>query len=263
MNAASPLARVTTEIKSRPSMMLIMGPPGIGKTTLAGWIENVVAQPFGREDSWSLLKQSGAIPADLPVLPRANSWQELMTNLEALRTEDHPYKAIAIDTATCAETLCHEEVTNAVYGGSWEQFMAYHRGFDIAASEYWDGYFLDKLDALRDEKGMSIILLGHTKVAPFKNPTGEDFDRYTPCLHKKNAAFLIQRCDTVLFATWYTEVEDGKGKGGKSRVLHTEHRPGFDAKNRMNLPESIDMGNSGQEAWTNLKTAIKEARTDA
>jgi len=261
VNAASPLARVTTEIKSRPSAIFIMGPPGIGKSTIAGWIENIIVQPFGREDTWSLLKQSSAVPKDLPVLPRATNWLELMTNLEALRSEDHSYKAIAIDTATCAEVLCHEEVTASQYGGSWEQFMAYHRGYEIALAEW--SYLLDKLDALRDEKKMSIIILGHTKVAPFKNPEGEDYDRFQPDLHKKTAAALTRWADAVLFANYYTEVEDGKGKGGKSRVLQTQWCPAFEAKNRLGLPEVIDMGNSGQEAWTNLKTAIKEARTDA
>ena len=82
----SVLDRVTTEIVARPSAMLIMGPPGIGKSTLAGNIPNIIVQPFGQEDTWSLLKQSSAVPVDLPVLPRATKWLDLMINLEALRT---------------------------------------------------------------------------------------------------------------------------------------------------------------------------------
>ena len=73
----SVLDRVTTEIVARPSAMLIMGPPGIGKSTLAGNIPNIIVQPFGQEDTWSLLKQSSAVPVDLPVLPRATKWLDL------------------------------------------------------------------------------------------------------------------------------------------------------------------------------------------
>ena len=256
----SVLEKITTEVASRPSAMFIMGPPGIGKSTLAGNIPGIVVQPFGREDTWSLLKQAGAVPTDLPVLPRATKWLDLMMNLNALATEEHAYKGIAIDTATCAESLCHEHVTDSQFGGSWDSFMAYHKGYEIAANSDWTD-LLDKLDALRD-KGMSVVLLGHTRVAPFKNPEGEDYDRFQPDLHKKTAAALTRWADAVLFANYYTEVEDGKGKGGKSRVLYTEYRPAFDAKNRLGLPPVLDMGSNGTEAWANLVGAIKEARSN-
>ena len=57
-------------------------------------------------------------------------------------------------------------------------------------------------------------------------------------------------------------MEDGKGKGGKSRVLYTEYSPAFDAKNRLGLPPVLDMGSNGTEAWANLVGAIKEARSN-
>ena len=129
--------------------------------------------------------------------------------------------------------------------------MAYHKGYEIAANSDWTD-LLDKLDALRD-KGMSVVLLGHTRVAPFKNPEGEDYDRFQPDLHKKTAAALTRWADAVLFANYYTEVEDGKGKGGS---------PAFDAKNRVGLPPVLDMGSNGTEAWANLVGAIKEARSN-
>ena len=256
----SVLEKITTEVASRPSAMFIMGPPGIGKSTLAGNIPGIVVQPFGREDTWSLLKQAGAVPADLPVLPRATKWLDLMMNLNALASEEHAYKGVAIDTATCAESLCHEHVTDSQFGGSWDSFMAYHKGYEIAANSDWVD-LLDKLDACRD-RGMSVVLLGHTRVAPFKNPEGEDYDRFQPDLHKKTAAALTRWADAVLFANYYTEVEDGKGKGGKSRVLYTEYSPAFAAKNRLGLPPVLDMGSNGTEAWSILVGAIKEARSN-
>ena len=80
-----------------------------------------------------------------------------MMNLNALATEEHTYKGIAIDTATCAESLCHEHVTDSQFGGSWDAFMAYHKGYEIAANSDWVD-LLDKLDACRD-RGMSVVLL--------------------------------------------------------------------------------------------------------
>ena len=66
----------------------------------------------------------------------------------------------------------------------------------------------------------------------------------------------------VLFLKYDTEVErDRFGKvkafGGQQRVMHTEYRAGYEAKNRHGLPTEIPMGDSGAEAWANLREAMK------
>jgi len=47
---------------------------------------------------------------------------------------------------------------------------------------------------------------------------------------------------------------------GQNRILYTQNAGAYDAKNRLGLPLEIDMGNSPQESWLALKTAIIAAR---
>ncbi len=67
----------------------------------------------------------------------------------------------------------------------------------------------------------------------------------------------------MLFADYHTEViEEGnrkKGRGGTRRVFYTTHTATYEAKNRHGLPEEIEMGESGKEAWNNFITAVKAA----
>jgi len=47
---------------------------------------------------------------------------------------------------------------------------------------------------------------------------------------------------------------------GQNRILYTQNAGAYDAKNRLGLEPEIDMGDSPQEAWLALKTAIIAAR---
>jgi hypothetical protein len=112
---------------------------------------------------------------------------------------------------------------------------------------------------------MGVLALCHSKIAPFKNPEGPDYDRFTPDLHPKTWGLTHRWADYVLFLNFETHVDAGrsprpKGKGGTRRVLYTARTAAFDAKNRHGLPEQIDGGNSAAEAWANLAAAMKAAR---
>jgi hypothetical protein len=261
------LKNVRTEAEKRPPVIVVVGPSGVGKSSLAGNIPNAIVLPFSEEDTWGLLKASGSVPANLPSLPKANSWSDMMGMLEELHEEDHNYKALVVDTISCAEGVCHQMVCDREYGGDWgeEGFSAYKRGYEVALSDW--RLFINACDRLRDDKGMTIILLGHTKIAPYKNPIGADYDRFIVDVHHKTWGLTSRWVDAVLFYNYWIEVDESgsrpKGKGGHARVIHTQHSAAFDAKNRFGLPSEIEGGDSGEEAWHNLRQAIVEARGGA
>jgi len=260
------LEGITRKASKRPTALVIMGQPGVGKTTLGAWVPGGLMMPFKRENSYDILKASGSIPKDLPVLPPVETWQGFLEVVEELKTQKHDHKALVIDTLSCLETLCHEYVCNKEFGGDWGErgFASYQRGYDISLSEWRE--MLDRLDDLRDEKGMTIVFLEHVQIRPFKDPEGSDYDRYQSACHRKTWQFTHQWADACLYYKFYIEVqEDGgrmKAKGGKTRILCTEPDPAYDAKNRMNLPREIEGGASGEEAWSNLTEAILEAREE-
>lgn len=263
------LAEVTTKAKPLPTAAVLYGVPGIGKTSLAAQIPGVVFLVDRWEDGLNTLKAAGLVPESVPQLPPIHAWQEALDALEALATEDHPYRALAVDALGGFERLCHEEVCRREFGGEWGErgFMGYMRGYETALADWRQ--FLALLDRLRREKRMSIMLLGHAKIAPFKNPEGPDYDRWQIDIHHKTWSLTHKWVDMVLFANYevvFTSTEErrgkGKAKGGQRRVIYTEYTPAFDAKNRHGLPPEIDMGSSPAEAWANVSAHLKLKKGD-
>lgn len=257
------LTKATTSPSERPAALVIAGPPGVGKSSLAGNIPGAIAMPFSGEDTWSQLKAIGSVPKDLVVLPPISSYADMLAVINELATETHDYKALIVDTMNVAEKLCHAHVCNRDYKGDMGKngFQSYMGGYETAATEW--RVLLNSLDKLRD-KQMRLILLAHTKVKAFKNPLGPDYDRYVVDVHEKTWGVTHGWADAVLFCNYYVAVDESgnrpKGKGGDTRLIHTTYSAAYDGKNRYNLPAEIDMGNSGSEAWGNLVNAIKKGR---
>jgi hypothetical protein len=110
--------------------------------------------------------------------------------------------------------------------------------------------FVDGLNALRDERNMTVIMLAHSEIKRFDSPEHEPYDRYQPKLHARASALMQEHVDAVLFANYrISTVKSDVGfskkvtraVGGGDRILHTQERPALLAKNRYNLPESIPL----------------------
>lgn len=248
--------------------MILYGVPGIGKTSFAAECPGIVFLTDSTERGIDTLKEAHLVRDDLPVLPPVSSWADVLDALDALRLGDHSYKALAIDALGGFERLCHEEVCRRDYSNEWGDrgFGSYQKGYESSLADW--RLFINALDALRDEKQMSIILLGHAKISPFKNPSGPDFDRYNVDVHHKTWALTHKWADLVLFANYELNFsakeqndKKAKAKGGKVRILYTEHEAAFDAKNRHSLPAEIEMGNNSSEAWSNFVSAMKAGQT--
>lgn len=257
------LTRIQKASATRPNIIVLHGQEGVGKTSFAANAPGVV---FGMAPGEAgLLTLIGMNRVDeTPYLPEWASWGDVMESLDELHRGDHDFRTLAIDTANGVERLCHEHVCATQYGGDWSKkgFLNFQEGFEASVAEW--RIFQAKLDAIRRDRGMSVILLVHTKVAAFRNPEGSDFDRYVPDMHAKTWSSLHKFADMILFAKFETAVvEDGsrkKGVGGEQRTLHTEKRAAWDAKNRHGLPEDIDMSDQASEAWSNFINALKEAK---
>lgn len=247
--------------------MVVIGPPGVGKTSFGAAAPKPVFLIDNQEDGISTLKQSKLVAADIPVMPPVSTWNDAQDALTQLATGEHDFKTLVIDTLGGFERLCHEHICREEFKGVWGEkgFASYAKGYEVSLPPWRE--FLNRLDRLRSDKGMLIIALAHSLVRPFKNPEGEDYDRYIADMHHKTWSVTHKWADMVLFANYHVEVEkEGgrhKGKGGQLRFFNTEHHAAYDAKNRHGLPPAIPMGDSGTEAWSNLVTEIKAARKDS
>lgn len=229
----------------RPPRILIYGPHGIGKNTFA----SAAPKPV-------LINIEDGQPDGLgvPSFPRATSFADLMDAVTVLYNEEHDYQTLIIDSLDWAETLFHQEAirrnNEANPNKPWATIedAGYGKGYILALDPLRE--LLEGTNALRNDKGMAIIFTAHAEVRRFDSPEVEPFDRYQIKLHKQAGALVQEHVDMVLFAnfkTSTTKAEVGgkktvtRGVGGGHRVIYTEERPAFLAKNRHRLPPELPL----------------------
>lgn len=222
-----------------PRRIIVEGVHGIGKTTWAASAPKPVLIPT----------EEGANDVDVPKFPKASTFEEVMTHLHSIYEDKHSYQTLIIDSVDWLEKLIFDQVCehHEKKVSSIEE-IGYAKGY-IFALQYWRR-FMEALDAIRSERGMTIILIAHTQIVRFEDPETATYDRYAPALHKHAANLLTQWADEVLFACYKTIVrqsDEGFGKkknrgiGTGERVLYTTERPGHVAKNRLGLPDELPM----------------------
>lgn len=226
------LAAVTRGKVARPARVLLYGVEGIGKSTFAA---NAPSPIFlGTED--------GTAQLDVARFPEPHRWEDFYEAVKTLETDEHAFRTLVIDTLDWAEPLCWDAVCRDS-GKKHIEDLGYGKGY-VSAVDKWRG-LLARLDGLRSRKGMHVVLLAHSLVKNFKNPEGDDFDRYQLKLHEKSAGLIKEWADAVLFSNHETLTETKgqrtRGVSTGARLLYTERRAAFDAKNRYDLPPELPL----------------------
>jgi hypothetical protein len=221
---------------------------GIGKTTMAcSAPEPILVQT-----------EDGASDIDVAKFPLCEGYADFKNQILALISEDHDYKNLIIDSVDWLESLVCEHIVNE-WNVSNDQVSSiseipYGKGSGMLESEFHS--IIKALDGLRRNKGMGIILIAHSQIQRFESPETEPYDRFTPALNKKVSPIIREWVDELLFLNYkISTVEAGdnfgkkkyKGIGGTQRVMHTSERPSHMAKNRKNLPETLELS---PEYWS-------------
>lgn len=258
------LSDINTKAKNLPSRVIVHGVPGIGKSSFPAFAPKPVYIMSRLETGIESLKDSDMVPEHVGVFPECQAWSQVLECVELLNREEHEFQTLVLDTINGLERMCHEHVCVRDYNDRFAAFTAYQAGYKVALNDWRQ--LLSALDRLREVKRMGVVLLAHTKVKPFKNPEGLDYDRYTPDLNDETWSVTHGWADMVLFANYDVQAKKehgqsrAKGAGGMARFLYTTRMPAWDAKHRHGLPELISMGGSGKEAWANFVTALREGR---
>ncbi len=247
-----------------PSRVIFHGLEGVGKTSLFAYSTKPIFAMTRGETGLLTLIDNGLIPPT-DHFNEIGTWADLLSVVRYLIEEDRPTnRTFVLDTLNGAERLCFEHVTRTMFQGDWEKFTSYGKGPDVAQGEWL--LFLGLLDKLRAVRRMSLALLTHTRVKTFKNPEGDDYDRYVPDMHEKTWGLSLKWADIVLFGSFETFAKKNrgelkaKGTGGQNRILYTTRTAAWDAKNRCNLPPEIVLGQSAQEGWESFLQAVKQGR---
>jgi len=231
------LEQVRTGRRPSPRRVLLYGTQGIGKSTFAACAPKPVF----------IQTEDGLGEIDCDKFPVATRFDHVMKSLEALYTDEHPYRTVVVDSLDWLERLIWEEVCQEKAVGSIED-IGYAKGY-VFSLTYWKT-FLEGLSALRSDKGMTIVLIAHARIERFDNPETDPYDRYTPRLHRLASQMIMEWCDEVLFASYKVHTKQTKegfdrtrtqGIGTGERIIRTAERPAHVAKNRLNLPDELPL----------------------
>lgn len=215
----------------RPQKVVIYGPEGVGKSTLAGRMPDPVF----------LDTEGGTHHLDVARFDSASTWEDIIGAVATLAGPDHSFRTLVIDTADWLEKRLAEHLCRKSGKESIEEF-GYGKGWILLAEEF--ARFLGSLERLI-ARGIHIVFLAHATVRKFEAPDQVGgYDRFELKLSKQVAPLIKEWADVVIFATYVTrtvEKDSGKlrGVGGKERVLFANHAAAYDAKNRHGLPDKL------------------------
>jgi len=246
----------------QPPRIILNAVEGWGKTTMGTYAPNPAILMATGETGYTTLLGAGLVPnVDAAHIA---TWEELLAMLDHVGGHD----TVVLDALGGFERLCHVNVCDRDFNGDWGErgFASYKRGYEVAVNEWLK--LLVKLDQLRSE-GITILILSHCKIKTFKNPLGADYDRYVSDVHDKTWAATAKWGDAVLFGNFYSVVDTerggkpealkkGKGIGGTERIVYTERRDAFDAKNRYGMENEIDIPNDPSKSWNTIYTQIRK-----
>jgi len=218
-----------------PRRTLVYGVHGVGKSTFGSMAEKPVF----------IQTEDGLGNIECERFPLAGQYADVVAALSELYTEQHEYRTVVVDSLDWLERLIWADVCKKRGIESIED-VGYGKGYVFALTNWRE--VLAGLDALRNDRGMGVILIAHAQIERFANPETDTYDRYSPRLHKQASAFVQEWADEVLFATYsiHTKATDEgfgrkrvQGIGTGERIIRTSERPAHVAKNRLSLPDEI------------------------
>jgi hypothetical protein len=227
----------------KPPRIFVYGVEGIGKTTFAA----------GASEPIFLQSEDGQGSLDIARFPMVETIDQVREAIGTLYSETHNFGTLVVDSADWLEQIIARE-TEAKHDA---KELAYGKAA-LKQAEIWQE-LLGGFNALRNDKGMSVILIGHSQIKRFDSPETEPYDRYSPKLQERSNALVREWADAVLFANYRTVVkksevgfnkEVARGITTGERLLHTTEKPAYMAKNRYAFPDTLPL------SWEAVSNAI-------
>lgn len=237
------LKSISSAKHKSPPRIFLYGTHGIGKSTFAASMPNPVF----------LQTEDGLSGLDVPSFPLATTSDEIFQAINSLYTEDHDFKTVVLDSADWLENIFVKEIETKFDAKD----LAYGKAAVFLADKWRE--MLAGLNALRNDKGMIVCVLGHMDIKRFDSPETESYDRFQPKLQTRSSALVQEWVDCVFFANYKTIIKkedvgfgktNNRGITNGERLIYTSETPAFLAKNRYSLPPSLPF------SWEALQNSI-------
>ncbi len=226
------MLNITSGRVARPQKLVLYGVEGIGKTSLAAQTP----------DPLFIDTEGGTAHLDVRRLQKPQSWSELIALINEVAATPDVCRTLVIDTADWAEQMAIDHICMKYKQPGLESF-GYGKGYTFLSEEF------SRMLAACDDvivSGKNVVITAHARQRRVELPdeTG-GFDVWGLKLSRQCAPLLKEWPDALLFINYKTYVvatdtNSHKAQGGK-RVIYTSHSPVWDAKNRHNLPEEMDL----------------------
>jgi hypothetical protein len=215
-----------------PIKLGIYGAEGIGKTSLA----NELPDPLFIDT------ENGSTRINCRRI-KTSSWENLTAIVKSVIDNPTICKTLVIDTIDKAESFCIDYLCQKFRKANIEDW-GYGRGYTILQDEVNRLFeLLNKVIAI----GIHVVVIAHAKPRKFELPEETSaYDRWELKLTRQVGPLFKEWCDILLFCNYKTYVvttdnNTKKAQGGK-RVMYTTHHACWDAKNRFNLPDELELG---------------------
>jgi hypothetical protein len=241
------LKSISKTRRAHAPKLVIYGPGKIGKSTFAASAPN----PIG------ILTEDGMTAIDSQAFPIATKLEDVYQAIGTLLNDSHDFQTVYIDSLDWLEPLVHAAVCERNGWKTIEQ-PGYGKGYVETEMEWRT--LLAGLDALRNDRGMGVILIAHDKIVRFESPLSEGWDMYTLKLHQRATAVVREWADVVAFVNYKTiinKVDAGYGsKEAKAvstgeRLLHLTPKPAYVAGSRFPVPDTVPL------SWDAFAQAIQ------
>jgi hypothetical protein len=238
---ALPTAKTPPSLSLDTSKLLVYGPAGVGKSTLAAGID---------PDHTLFLATEPGLGGLEVFQQRITTWQQFRDAGSALANEKHPYRVVVVDTVDELSRMCVEAVLDELNlrekrpkkAGEYIHVsdFEYGKGYDAVGEEF--RLRVAKLCSL----GLGVVFTSHAKEGTVKSRTGEELTTFAPDIgQRKLREWLIGFVDYILLAR----------PEGDQRVLRTRPTEQYEAKSRVQgeLPDPLPLDAGA------LRKAIEEA----
>ena len=230
------MLNIITGVIIRALKIIIYGVEGVGKSTLAAQFP----------DPLFIDVEGGTSQMNVRRIQRPATWEELLSLIIEVAKTPGICKTLVLDTLDWAEALCIEFILGKFNQKSIEAF-GYGRGYTYLAEEW--SKLVAALNAVI-ASGVNVVAIAHARQRKIELPDqAGSFDHWELKLTKQVAPVMKEWSDLLLFCNYETfvvstETNSKKAVGGR-RVMYTNHAPTYDAKNRHNLPDVMDLDFSG------------------